>query len=228
MRFRTGFTLIELLSIVAIIAILAAVLIPAYFAANQRAHVTRCMNNLKQLSTAVLQYVADNGGLAPPISPYQFSLPTPNWCGTQQIFGKTIIEKGSLWPYTKNRSIYLCPNDWGHEATGLKKIADTEYRIAYPLSYSMSGQLNRPNPIGGKYRCLKLDTDCHRPSQVLLLIHEARDSINDGLFQWPNSDKPGNSHDYGTTLSYCDGHVRWMSQKQVNRLINMPDSPWYP
>ena len=55
-----GFTLIELLIVIAIIAILAALLLPVLASAKRTAQVSYDINNLKQLGTADLIYVADN------------------------------------------------------------------------------------------------------------------------------------------------------------------------
>lgn len=61
----SGFTLIELLTVIAIIAILAAILIPTLGKVRAQARLSNCVSNLRQWAMANLVHAQDHDGLIP-------------------------------------------------------------------------------------------------------------------------------------------------------------------
>ncbi|MBN8524964.1 MAG: type II secretion system protein [Planctomycetes bacterium] len=62
---QTGFTLIELLVVISIIAILAAMLLPAISLVRRAAQASSCASNQRQITLAVLAYADEQTGMLP-------------------------------------------------------------------------------------------------------------------------------------------------------------------
>ncbi|MCX6346029.1 MAG: type II secretion system protein [Armatimonadetes bacterium] len=63
---RQGFTLVELLVVIAVIAILAAMLMPVFLQAKESSRMRVCLSNMRQLGFAISNYIDDNSGLSLP------------------------------------------------------------------------------------------------------------------------------------------------------------------
>ncbi len=67
MRGRHGMTLVELLSVVAIIAVLAAILFPVFARSRESARQHSCLSNLVNIGLALQLYADDHGDRFPPV-----------------------------------------------------------------------------------------------------------------------------------------------------------------
>ena len=111
---RIGFTLIELLVVVAIIVILAGLLFPVFSMARQKTRLTYCINNMKQIWTAVMMYSEDYNDRVPYVEdPWFYPLadrqdlvkgdPT-----NRQLNPHSLINV--MMPYARSVDIWKCPS----------------------------------------------------------------------------------------------------------------------
>lgn len=150
-----GFTLIELLVVIAIIAVLAAILFPAFAQVREKARATACLSNLKQIGLGLMQYSQD----------YDEQLP-PAWIGYDPDPAKSIAFPGKarwmdvIQPFVKSTEIFTCPdsNTKYVPVPNDKKVSDTDPATgqayanenggyAMNVAYFWDANANPPTPI---------------------------------------------------------------------------------
>lgn len=103
-----GFTLVEVLVVMAIIAVLISILLPALTYSRQLAYRISCLNNLKQLGIAVETYVQS-------YKFYPVCVPEVNEKWSKFLADKTkpagemLGVPVSLWPFHQTAGLYNCP-----------------------------------------------------------------------------------------------------------------------
>ena len=104
-RSSRAFTLIELLVVIAIIAILAAILFPVFAQAREKARMTTCLSNCKQIALAFQMYQQDYDGMftwqGAHLGDDNADFMAP---GAKPTWG------AELMPYIKSPKIYICPS----------------------------------------------------------------------------------------------------------------------
>lgn len=153
---RSGFTLVEMLVVVAIIAVLASMLLPAMLMARESSRKTQCQNHLRQLGLAM----QDHGGT--------FNrLPALGYMGFDQnknvtaFFGWTVrilphVEQGNFyqaWDFNKPL------NDPGNQAIAAHSLpvfqcpSDTTTEGERDLSYVANGGFGWTIALSGANDC---------------------------------------------------------------------------
>ena len=206
---QKGFTLIELLGVIAIIAILAGMLLPALSKAKEKAKQTACLSNLKQLGFAFAMYLDDNADAFPGVASRGAYQPMKeDWIfwnvnrsvGERDYFNNP--QNSAIGPYIGNftTNIFRCPSD----QDVLKRARDFYARPTsgnpYLYSYTMLSFLEggRNKGVGsvlapGAKPLYYKQTATKMPSQKIILVDENGDSAHspstadDGRWVPPNN-----------------------------------------
>ena len=150
-----SFTLIELLVVIAIIAILAAMLLPALSAARERAKMSTCSGNLKQLALAFTQYIGDNNEYVPNSSGYKSgnaqgndntkgpSYWTRGFYNYKTTFNNYFWHTQLIWYVNEAYNVMTCP--------GIPQVGTANNKATDLIgsNYGYSGMLSSPGPNYG-------------------------------------------------------------------------------
>lgn len=126
---RAGFTLVELLVVMSIIAVLAAILLPAIKTVRQLARSSVCSSGLRQLGMAAVQYANEWEGRFPPLC-YADSGGAPNYDATPWKYNDDLIGKYTDDNYTMQSGAFaarvpsrlICP---------LRKIGQSPQQLLF-------------------------------------------------------------------------------------------------
>jgi len=233
---RFAFTLIELLVVIAIIAILAAILFPVFAQARERARMTACVSNMRQMGAALMMYVQD----------YDETFPYCRFHGADGLAAsRTYVWRNAIRPYLKNLDVLGCPsNPYSRTIPGVPTAGNTfaknggnaegwqsEPEQRMPTSYSLNSCAITWQPAdtlkAGQSPPLRMG-DVSRPADTIL--------ISECL--WPNADLYGEwltrkdwcpgvfAHQAGKVGNFIffDGHAK--SKKWLSTLYPVNQNNW--
>lgn len=207
-----GFTLVELLVVIAIVAVLAMLSVLGFQSARLRANQTVSTENLRQLATANLLYVADHQTYCP-ASDKTNKL---RWHGARtSIKQKFDPEKGYLSPYLGlSRSVGICP-EFKRHLSGSTSFENGSGGYGYNSIYigglpESSATPNRPANVANPARTLMFATSALAKS--------------DGVQEYPFADPPHSvdsewrfdgvmqpsvhfRFNGRALVAWCDGHI---------------------
>ncbi|MDR1283401.1 MAG: prepilin-type N-terminal cleavage/methylation domain-containing protein [Opitutaceae bacterium] len=142
-----AFTLVELLTVIAIISILAAIIIPVTGRVREQARTTRCLAQMRQVGSAFLMYVNDNRGNLPVQSTYE---------ATWNAEGSWTF---ALFPYVDNRALFTCPENQ------TKQVDD---RVPVNPLYNPYASARLTSPVGTPINVSR----SQKPTRDVIMIEE--------------------------------------------------------
>lgn len=118
-RTRAGFSLVECLTVLAVIGLLAAILLPAVQSARETARRVQCSNNLKQLALGLANYQTAHGTYPGGVNGlgYSFHSALLSWLDQSAVFNSVNFQRSAA-ASPENETIrdsslnlFLCPSD---------------------------------------------------------------------------------------------------------------------
>jgi len=219
----------ELLVAVAIVAVLAAILLPTLGAMRSRSESTRCVHNLRQIGVAVLAHARDRNGLLPDMGAY--------------VSTKARDLEYTLLPYLgyplgasdyEHDTVFTCPSAWKKTPTR------TPMRRTYGINrYATSSRINQPDDFDKikDHIPLRLQ-NVKSPSSMALFMDgapragatEEATYYVDQNYARLSPDRIPTSFVHAGTLNvvFFDGHVAPISEEYARRELSERKSTTHP
>lgn len=227
------FTLIELLVVVAIIAILAAMLLPALAHARERAKAAGCQSNLKQFAAGLLLYAGD----------YEDYGPSETYHGLGQRYSSAVVS-GYLFPGNIGSSgvagSLVCPGTKepfrSHPSYKAGRVTAVSTYSSYLLSFGTGDRTSSDNWFG--WYSFDSAPDGLRRVQCPRL-NMAGKTINGKYIESPSRQPMGGdissdngwmdvygiknvqiAHQQGANTAFLDGHVKWTDRNKFTSYLH--------
>ncbi len=224
-----AFTLVELLVVIAVIAILAGMLLPALSKAKAKGQQIACLSNYRQLQLCWILYVDDHNGRLPSNATLTggsregYSSPLGTWVTGCAWTDKTMsnLEAGLLFKYHTATRIYKCPSD--------RSTVRDQGQIPRVRSVSMNMYMN---DVADANEAWQTFSQIPSPTKAFVFIDEHENSIENSRFcvaqpgTWAWVDFPATRHQGGGVLSYADGHAESWKWREPTTLQIGRGPPW--
>lgn len=196
-----GFTIVELLIVVAIIATLAAVVLPVVTYARELGRRTTCQTNLRQIAAAMQQYTQDYDGLYPQET---FA------CKTDNV--TTLLSwRDVLLPYTKSRELFQCP-------TQSQALLGDSYTLNIERLNTLVGQKPFVTVHGTHESLLPCSSTTWLNVDKISVKNGECVNCNLSMGSCGRAFYASTLHRGGGNYSFIDGHVKWFAPETIAEL----------
>ncbi len=243
---RLGFTLIELLVVIAVIAILAALLLPALSKAREQGRRTVCKSNLRQFGQGLAMYADENNNTLLETVEMGGSYRRPQTVYAAQDILPRCFNAESFAPYVSGlryldkaahklevTGIWWCPSYMRPTPDVVQQEIDTWGLFSCPYSYfarveKWPSMATRPQDLTENRllsdRLLMSDELFHwHVTDGWTYSHGEKGSRGDGVSVPVEAGRPNNLA--GLNQLFGDGRVAWKSGKSLNKAALTPSNP---
>jgi len=201
-----------LLVVIAIIAILAAILFPVFAKAREKARQSSCLNNLKQIGVAFLQYSQD----------YDERFPKGDSAAWGDSAWPGYPHGGyvdAIYPYVKNVQVFMCPSDSLRDCVSNGNTGGHTYGSDYLPGTYPNQQLSY---MYNYYLYSYPQSMLQYPAETVMACEGIQRPY---IYATGNKLNPlearligGSRHNEGQNVAFVDGHAKWFKTNNLSSI----------